>query len=437
MRVMTRKSPELMLLAAVLVFAATFAYRTLAERTPQVSVPTGPARAPVELSAADTLVALQDRVRQNPDDPNGYAALGMAYLQRVRVTADPMLYGKAEQALDEAIKRDPKQFDALIGQGLLALARHHFADAVQWGERARAINPFSAEVFGVIGDAQTELGQYDKALATIQQMVDTKPNISSYSRVSYQRELHGDVDGAVAAMKQAIQTGNPNSEETLWSAYQLGNLEYNRGNLATAQQAYEAALAINPDYRYAQAGVARVEAAQGNVKAAIAAYEKLVNTLPLPEFVIQLGELYEVSGDSAAAQKQYDLVRTMQTLNQSAGMNVDLELALFEADHGTDHEAALALARAAYAKRPTLYGADVLAWALYQAGKSDEAQQWSDKALTLGTQDALLYFHAGMIAYANDDHTMAREHLQRAREINPHFSLRYAPTLETTLQRLK
>ncbi len=119
-------------------------------------------------------------------------------------------------------------------------------------------------------------------------------------------------------------------------------------------------LRSNPNYRYAQAGVARVQAAQGDVKGAIAAYEKLVNTLPLPEFVIQLGELYEVNGDTAAAQKQYDLVRTMQTLNQSAGMDVDLELALFEADHGTDHEAALALARAAYAKRPTVYGADVL-----------------------------------------------------------------------------
>jgi tetratricopeptide (TPR) repeat protein len=436
MQILTRRNPELLLLAAVVMFAATFGWRVIRDRGPQTSVATGPARAPVELSAADTLAAFQDRVRQRPDDPAAYAALGLAYLERVRVTADPALYGQAEQALDEAIKRDPQQFDALIGQGLLSLARHDFADALEWGERARAVNPLNAQVFGIIGDAQTELGQYDQAAQSIQQMVDIRPDINSYTRVSYQRELRGDMNGAVEAMTQAVRSSNPNSEATWWTIVQLGNLHFNRGDLVQAKAVYEGALAVAPDYRPAQAGLARIQAAQGDIQGAIAAYEQLVAVLPMPEYVIQLGELYEVDGQRDAAQKQYDLVRTIQKLNQSAGMNVDLELALFEADHG-DPQIALEQARRAYAKQPNVHSADVLAWALYHAGQPAEARQWSEKALALGTHDAMLYFHAGMIAHAVGDQALAKKHLERARTINPHFSLRYAPVLETTLANLK
>jgi tetratricopeptide (TPR) repeat protein len=106
-------------------------------------------------------------------------------------------------------------------------------------------------------------------------------------------------------------------------------------------------------------------------------------------------------------------------------------------DHGTDYSAVLELARAAYAKRPTIHGADILSWALYQAGQHEEARTWSEKALALETKDALLYYHAGMIAHANGDRALARQHLERARAINPHFSLRYAPTLQATLDALK
>src|SRR5262249_33112186 len=145
------------------------------------------------------------RIRRNPNDTDAYAQLGLAQLQRVRETADPSLYGKAEAAFAEALKRDPQQFNALVGQGQLALARHQFADALRWGEQARAINPFSPHPYGIIGDAQIERGRYEAAIMTIQKMVDTRPDLNSYSRVSYVRELHGDTNGAIVAMRQAVE----------------------------------------------------------------------------------------------------------------------------------------------------------------------------------------------------------------------------------------
>jgi tetratricopeptide (TPR) repeat protein len=381
-------------------------------------------------------VNLQDHLRLNPEDSAAYAQLGLALLQRARESGNVSFYSQAEQALAEALKHDPHQFEAILGQGSLALARHDFAGALRWGEHALALNPYRGQVYGLIGDAQVELGQYEAATQTIQKMVDTRPELASYSRVSYQRELHGDTAGAITAMQMAVDSGLPTAEGTLWVQTQLGHLYFNSGDPVQAEQTYQQALQLRPNYVYAQAGLARVRAAQGQYEEAIELYQKIVEQLPLPEFVIALGELYEVNGQPAKAEQQYDLVRAIQKLNASTGMNVEMEMALFNAEHGSDPAQALQQARAAYTARPSIYGADTLAWALYHAGNYAEAQHYSQEALRLGTRDAMLHYHAGMIAYALEDLPLARHYLQQAIAINPYFSVRYAPEAQALLAEL-
>ena len=439
MRVLSRRPPEMLLLASLVLFAAMLIGRGVLEEKP-VSLAidtTGPAPAPIELNGEAMIAKLQERLRRNPDDTAAYAQLGLALLQRVRETADPAMYTRAEAAFAEALKRDTQNFDAVIGQGALALARHQFTAALRWGQRAHTINPFSAQVYGIIGDAQVELGQYDAAVATIQKMVDTRPDLSSYSRVSYQRELHGEVAGAIMAMQQAIEAGNPAAEQTHWAAVQLGHLYFNSGDFERAETTYRQVLELRPDYIYAVAGIARVQAARGEFQAAIDAYQEIAARLPLPELVIALGELYEVTEQQDEAQRQYDLVRVIQQLNADAGVDVDLELALFDVDHGADRAETLARARAAYTQRPTVYAADVLAWALYHTEQYAEARRYSEEALRLGTRDATLHYHAGMIAYALQDRDGARKHLKEALAINPAFSVRYAPRARQLLARLE
>lgn len=437
LRVLTRR-PEVLFGAALLVLATTLVLqRWSTSPSPRVAIDTTvPPPAAVPLSDPNTIAGLQSRIRRDPNDTGAYVLLGWGLLQQVRETADATLYTQAGQAFDEALKREPNQVDALIGQGALALSRHDFADALAWGERARALNPQRAQIYGVIGDAQIELGRYDEAADTIQTMIDLRPDLGSYSRAAYIHELNGDIPAAIKAMELAISAGGPATENSLWTQVQLGNLYFNRGDLDQAEAAYASALTVRASYPYAQAGIARVLAARGRTGEAIALYKQVVERLPLPEFAIALGDLQQATGDGASATQQYDLVRAIQQLNAAAGMNVDMELALFEAEHGDDPAKAVALARAAYAKRPGIYGADALAWALYHAGSYAGATRYSDQALQLGTRDAALHFRAGMIAAAAGNQAKARTELQQALAINPHFSPRYAPQAHATLAQL-
>lgn len=388
-----------------------------------------------DLSPAGAAAHMQARLRSNPDDIYAYAQLGLALLQQARESGDSAFYLRAGAAFEAALERDPQWLDALVGQGALALALHQFDDALGWAERAQAINPYRADVRGIRVDALVEMGRYAEAVAAAQEMVDLRPDVQSYSRVAYLRELHGDVAGALAAMQDAAQAARPGSEEWLWTTTQIGNLHWGRHELAQAEEAYRAALTMRPDYPYALAGLGRVEAAQGEWDAAAAIYAPLVERLPLPEFAVALGEAYEAAGRSAAAQEQYELARAIFALNAAAGMAVDLEAALVEADHG-DPAAAVAQARAAYAARPTIYAADTLAWTLHRAGQSEQAAAYSAAALRLGTRDARLHYHAGMIALARKDADNARRHLSAAPAINPAFSPLEAPVARAALAAL-
>ncbi|MBV9791867.1 MAG: tetratricopeptide repeat protein [Chloroflexi bacterium] len=385
---------------------------------------------------ASQIQTLQSRIRRNPGHVDSYALLGHAYLQQARETGDPSYYTKAESVFDTALKRDPQHVEALIGKGSLALARHDFRAALKLGEQARSINPSVPRIYGVIGDAQIELGQYDAAVATIQQMVDLRPDLSSYSRVSYLRELYGDRQGAIDAMQQAVTAGGPTAENTQWVRVQLGHLYFNEGDLKAAEQQYREALARLPEYAHAQAGLARVRAAQGRHAEAIELYSAATQRMPLPEYLIALGDVYAIEGDQQRAQQQYDLVLTIDKLLGDNGVNTDLELALFCADHAIELPQALAKARAAYAARPSIHAADSLAWTLYTSGSYVEAQRYAAEALRLGTDDPLKLFHAGIIAQALGHNDQARDYLQRAVDLNPHFSLLYSDRASTTLATL-
>lgn len=382
----------------------------------------------------ETVARLRAAVQANPSGDN-YALLGLALLQQVRETADPALYGQAESALNEALRLDPQQLDALIGQGQLALARHDFRAALAWGQQARDRMPYRAEAVGILVDAHVELGDYAAAVESAQAMVDLRPDLASYSRVSYLRELHGDTAGAIAAMQAAVDAGPPGAEPTAWTQVQLGHLYFNSGDYDRAEAAYRAALDGLPDFLYARAGLARVWAARGETGAAIAALEEIVARLPLPEFLNTLGQLYEITGRPTQAEQQYGLIRVIQQLNADSGMNVDLELALFEADHG-DPAVALDLARRAYEQRPSIHAADTLAWAAYRAGDYATAAAIIDEALRLNTQDALLFYHAGMIAAAREQPAEARDYLNRALQLNPFFDFVQAEQARATLAAL-
>lgn len=410
------------------------------ELTSRLEEVSGYISAPRQSAAVSTdaqIAVLQERLLANPDDWQAYSLLGQAFLQKARETGDPGYYRKAEEALEKALAVEPGDYASISAKGALALARHEFSEALEWGQRAVEINPDRSHAYGVIADAQIELGLYAEAVETLQTMVDLRPDMSAYARISYVRELHGDLEGAVQAMRLAVDSGVATSESTAWVRSQLGNLYFNSGDLERAEFEYLRTLHNRPDYVYALAGLGRVRAAQGEMEEAIELLIRASAIMPLPEFVITLGELYEASGRPEEAALQYGLVAAIEQLHRAGGVDMDMEIALFHADRGQNLEETVELARSAYLNRPSIHAADVLAWALYQSGEYQEAQDYSEAALHLGTQDALKIFHAGMIELQLGDEAQARDYLEQALAINPHFSIPYADEARRILQSLQ
>ncbi len=382
------------------------------------------------------IASLQERVRSTPGDWEAAASLGLAYVQQARITNDPSLYPKAETVLQASlVERPESNAGAYLGLAALAAARHDFDEALRFGRLAERVNPYDGTVHGVVGDALLELGRYQAAFASFQRMVDIEPGLSAYARVSYARELQGDIASATAGMEAARGVaGTP--EGAAFAAYQLGELAWRSGRVEMAARYYREAAGHDPAWAPPQAGLARVAWARGDLQAAIDGYRDVVTVSPLPEHVIALGDLLTLAGDSIGAEQQYALARAQADLLRTGGVNVDLELALFEADHG-DPARALAAARAEWDRRHSVHVADALGWALLAAGEPDRAARYARFALSLGTRDASFLYHSGMIEVARGDVVAARRFLRAALATNPNFSFLYGDVARETLRELE
>lgn len=413
-------------LVAVLGVTANACSTASQRATPVPFVPVDPGSA----SATDrATAAAQQRLRVHGDDDEARLELAQAFLQKAREVADPTLYTKARGLLDALSKRR-RDLPVLVAAGTLALAQHRFADARRLGQDAVRLSPANEAALGVLVDADNELGRYDEALEATQRMVDARPNLASLSRVSYARELRGDLPGAVEAMGQAATAaGGADGENLAYVQVLLGNLLLTTGDLTGADSAYAAAERSFPGFAAARAGRARLLVARGRPGEAADVLAEVLRRQPLAEYAIAQGDDLAAAGRQAEAARAYDLVRTIARLYAANGVNVDLELALFDADHAPG-EAVVKKARAALATRPGTLGHDVLAWSLFRTGRMREAATESALALRLGSEDPQERFHAAAIAMATGRRQAAAEHLAMVLRTNPRFSAAYASRVE-------
>jgi tetratricopeptide (TPR) repeat protein len=378
-------------------------------------------------TTAELVAQAQAEVRANPYDPAALDKLGLTYQQSARETGDPTYYTKSGEALNRALRLAPHDLLATSGLGSLALSRHRFREALVFGERARAISPTTARNYGVIGDALVELGRYREGFKAFDTMAGMRPDVSSYSRIGHARYLIGDVPGSISGYEQALDAAQGQGETEAWARVQLSKVYFSAGKFSPAAAQARAALSAFPEYALAYDALAWAQYAQGNVAGAIASEHAAVNRIPLPQYVAMLGDLYRASGKPALARRQYALIGVIQRLLAANGVKTDLETALFNVDHGIRPRASLALARLAQRERPSIDGDDVLAWALERTGHCGEAQQYAQRALRLGTLDALKMFHRGMIERCLGRRAAAKSWFARALRLNPHFSVLWAP----------
>jgi tetratricopeptide (TPR) repeat protein len=359
--------------------------------------------------------------------PRALLARGLDYQQRTADTGDPSHYVPAARALREALRLEPRNLLATIALGTLELSRHRFSEALVLGRRAVDLSPTTARGYGIVGDALLELGRYGEAFETFDRMTALKPSLSSYARISYARELAGDVTGAAEAMRLARDAAAGSPDDQAWASVQLGKLYASHGRVADAVREYRAGLALSPGYADSYDALARVEAGRGRLGRAIQFERRALERLPHPDHFFTLGDFYAAAGNDRAAERAYAAARAAFRHEARAGARVELELALFLTDRGLELRRALSLAREAWRARPSIDGEGVLAWALARNGRCGEALDHSRRALRLGTRDAVKFFHRGMIERCLGDREKARSWFRRALRLDPHFSVLWTP----------
>lgn len=314
----------------------------------------------------------------------------------------------------------------VVGRASLANTRHRFADGLRLARQAIRLDPEDGSAYGALGDALLNLGRYERAFAAYDRMAKLSPGIPSYARVAHARELLGRTSAAAEAYELALETGSSVPEYVAWTNVQLGNLHFNSGRLEKAARDYREALDSFPGYVHAEAALARVDASRGRHDRAIRRLRQAVEALPVPAYVILLGDVFHASGRAAQARRQYALVDVMERLLEAGGVRTGLESAVFDLDHDRNVAEALERARVARVAAPSIYADDALAWGLFNNGRCAEARKHSARALRLGTRDALLFFHRAMIERCLGG-ASARSWFRRALATNPHFSLLWAP----------
>jgi tetratricopeptide (TPR) repeat protein len=380
---------------------------------------------------SSTLVAvrfLEDRVKADPDDLVALNKLAGYYLKLHRETEDVHYLELAMRSAKASLAVLPADQN-LGGLSVLAqveLETHNFTSARDHARELTEYQPHKSFAYQVLGDALLELGDYENAAAAYKKMQLADPDsVGTNARLARQAFLHGDQKQArqhyIIALSRARESSIPSPETIAWCHWQLGELAFALGRLDEARNHYDDAWAAFVGYPHAATSLARLLAAQGDLFGAIWSYELIITKRSDPIDSAALGDLYKVAGRNEDAEKQY---RMAETVSQGDALNAALynrHLVLFWADHDRNVQQAYEKARNDYTTRRDIFGADAFAWAAFKAGKIEEARGAMQDALRLGTQDARLFYHAGIIARAAGDTAASRNYLRRSLELNPHF----------------
>ena len=366
----------------------------------------------------------QDRISANPNSDQQYVYLGELYAQKGRETGDVANYALAEQAFRNALGLFAGNNAARAGLARNLVTLHSWKDAIAEGTALLRSDPRALGAVAIIGDASLETGDLDTAQAafeTLRQKMDGPAVTVRLARLAF---LRGNTDEAIRLADEAAAGAaslNASAEEQAFDHYVAGEYRWQKGDVAGADAQYQASLAVFPSYYLSLAGRGRAAFARGDIDGAIGYYRSAAAIIPKPELLAYLGDLYALKGDPAAAERQYRAVDFIGTLGDTQSRVYNRELAMFEATHGRNVTNAVTLAQAELADRKDSYGYDALAWTLFRAGRASEALQPAHLALALGTKDAKVLYHAGMIELANGNAAEGRALLEEALALNPAF----------------
>jgi tetratricopeptide (TPR) repeat protein len=378
----------------------------------------------------DSLEGLELRAKQNPFDYTTWNRIAEARLRLLVSQGDLGNLKRAAEAIEYSLKaaRPELNHAGLALRVRVELASHRFGEAQGNAEQLCAITPDSAQAFGLLGDVYFNLGNYaacerawDKMRALEAGLLMTEPRLAQLD------VLRGRIEEARGRYEKLLAVTNDLEREApnilAWTEVQLGELAFRSGDWETAEKHYKTALATRPDYYVALEHKAELRGAQGKLDEAVALYVSLIERVPRPELMQALGDLYIFAGRTTQAEPWH--AKALAGYLDSAGQNEPLyfhQLSGLYADSLKDATQALEWARRGFAVCQGLHASDTLAWALFRAGQLDEARQTILRALSSGTRDPNILYHAGMILMSAGDIAGGKARLRETLAVNPRYN---------------
>ena len=372
----------------------------------------------------DNLIA---KLRKNPADNKSAIALANAYIIESRISGNISYYDKAAMKIVEGVlENDPENIEGLMLKSLLQLSEHHFSDGLATAQQAVSINPNNSFVYGLLVDANVEMGYYDSAVAAADKMITARPDLRSYSRIAYLREINGDYTGASEAMQRAVNSGTPSQEATEWCRVQLGKLYESMGEKDKATYQYQLSLAARPDYANALAGLGRIAADDNKSDSAIYFFEKAAALSGDLGIKGSLATAYYAAGKKDKAKSLNESVINEMNKNATAsaadptiGHYSDKELA-YAYLQANDNDKALEHALAEYNRRPKNIDVnETMAWVYYKRKEFDKAVPYMNAAMVTKNRSPLFLCTGGLIYAKTGDKQKAKAMLSAALKHKP------------------
>jgi tetratricopeptide (TPR) repeat protein len=370
------------------------------------------------------IAELNKKLEKDPNDIKTRLQIATIYLAEARITGEhPYYYPAVTKILDGILYLDPNNFEATTYKASVKMSQHQFAEAKVLAEKAQKINPANAYVYGVLVDANVELGNYEEAVKMSDKMQQLKPSLESYSRASYLREIYGDYKGSIEAMKMAVQAGLPGSEPFCWSKNTLGQLYQTTGQMDKAKLQYDDIMVVRPSYAFAGRGQAQVLKEAKQYDQALAVLEKAAAVMPEFSFHEEMADIYVLQGNKEKAMKKYEEVAKMLDEDAQSGHAVDLELCKLYTKTG-QMDLAMKYGMIEYKKRPKNIDVNhALATVYFNQKDYQNAQKHVKIAMRTGSQNPELLQEAAKIELALGNNNEGNKLIAQAKKANPKFVL--------------
>lgn len=385
----------------------------------------------------------QERIKQQPKSPANYVMLAQRYTRKAKDTGAEECYGLAEEALKKALSMSPKDPGArLMMAGVLGF-RHQFAEGLKLAQGVLAENPKDEDALTAVHDLQVGLGDYDAASKSLDALtrLNKQASVGVLVRQAHLSEVRGKDDEALQLMQRATEgvlesAGDFRSPGVAWFQMRLGHQLLDMGRIDAAAKQFEETYKGLPEYFLGVAGFAEVRAAQGRFDEALDLYAATIKLCPDPIFYMAVGDIHTLRGDAAKAKAAYDTAEKTIIDSDAEPSEYARELSLFYSERNLQTKKAVELAQIDLKYRHDLQGHDALAWALYRDGQFADAAKSIDQALSTGTKNAKVHYHAGMIYYRLGNKEAAKKHLGHALQYHPKFSILDVDVAKKTLGEL-